>query len=112
MINHPEMVGGTKGRFDTDLLRASRGKLICKIGAEASYSVGVLPCEQFPRGAGIALKMEDGSYRGLGPTVVETLAQLGVLNEEEVGELARYHRPVVDNRRGLNVGEIRATFEL
>ena len=112
MINHPEMVGGTKGRFDTDLLRASHGKLICKIGAEAAYAVGVLPCDQFPRGAGIALKMEDGSYRGLGPTVVETLAQLGVLNEEEVGELARYHRPVVDNLRGLNVGEIRAIFEI
>ncbi len=45
MIDHPEMVGGTKGRFDTELLRAGRGKLVCKIGAEAVYSVGVLPCE-------------------------------------------------------------------
>jgi len=112
MINHPEMVGGTKGRFDTELLRAGHGKLICKIGAEASYSVGVLPCERFPRGAGIALKMEDGSYRGLGPTVVETLAQLGVLNDDEVAQLSSYHRPAVDNRRGLNVGEVRAVFQL
>jgi L-asparaginase II len=112
MINHPEMVGGTKGRFDTELLRAGHGKLVCKIGAEASYSVGVLPCERFPRGAGIALKMEDGSYRGLGPTVVETLAQLGVLNEDEVGQLARYHRPLVENRRGVNVGEVRPVFKL
>jgi hypothetical protein len=43
---------------------------------------------------------------------VETLAQLGVLNEDEVAQLSSYHRPVVDNRRGLNVGEIRAVFEL
>jgi L-asparaginase II len=56
--------------------------------------------------------MEDGSYRGLGPTVVETLAQLGVLNEGEVAQLAAYHRPAVDNRRGLNVGEVCAVFEL
>ena len=112
MINHPEMVGGTKGRFDTELLRGGHGKLICKIGAEASYSVGVLPCERFPSGAGIALKMEDGSYRGLGPTVVETLAQLGVLNDDEVAQLSSYHRPVVDNRRGLNVGEVRAVFQI
>jgi len=112
MINHPEMVAGTKGRFDTELLRAGHGKLICKIGAEASYSVGVLPCERFPRGAGIALKMEDGSYRGLGPTVVETLAQLGVLNDDEVAQLSSYHRPVIDNRRGLNVGEVCAVFQL
>lgn len=112
MINHPEMVGGTKGRFDTELLRAGHGKLVCKVGAEASYCIGVLPCEQFPRGAGIAIKMEDGSYRGLGPTVVEALARLGVLNEDEVAQLAAYHRPVVDNRRGLHVGEVCAVFEL
>ena len=112
MINHPEMVGGTKGRFDTELLRAGHGKLVCKVGAEAAYSIGVLPCERFPRGAGIAIKMEDGSYRGLGPTVIETLAQLGVLNEDEVGQLAAYHRPLVENRRGNTVGEVRAVFKL
>ena len=112
MINHPEMVGGTKGRFDTELLRAGHGTLICKIGAEAAYSVGVLPCEQFPRGAGIALKMEDGSYRGLGPTVVETLVQLGVLKEQELGQLATFHQPSVKNRRGAAVGEVRAIFNL
>jgi L-asparaginase II len=112
MINHPEMVGGTKGRFDTELLRAGHGKLICKIGAEAAYAIGVLPCERFPGGAGIALKMEDGSYRGLGPAVVEMLAQLGILNRQEVATLATFHRPLVDNRRGQEVGEVRAVFAL
>lgn len=112
MIEYPEMIGGTKGRFDTDLLRAARGKLICKVGAEAVYSVGVLPCEKFPRGLGLAFKMEDGSYRGLAPTVVETLAGLGVLDETEVKQLESYHRPIIDNRRGLRVGEVRTIFEL
>jgi L-asparaginase II len=112
MIDHPEMIGGTSGRFDTDLLRAGHRKLICKIGAEAVYSVGVLPCERFPRGAGIAVKMEDGSYRGLGATVVELLSQLGVLNKEEVSELANYHRPLINNHRGLSVGEVRAVFKM
>ena len=112
MIEYPEMIGGTKGRFDTDLLRAARGKLICKVGAEAVYSVGVLPCEKFPRGLGLSFKMEDGSYRGLAPTVVETLAQLGILDEMELTQLASYHRPIIDNRRGLQVGEVRTIFEL
>jgi L-asparaginase II len=112
MIEYPEMIGGTKDRFDTDLLRAARGKLICKVGAEAVYCVGVLPCEKFPRGLGLAFKMEDGSYRGLAPTVVETLAQLGVLDEAEVAQLASYHRPIIDNRRGLHVGEVRTIFEI
>ena len=112
MINHPEMVGGTKGRFDTELLRTARSKLVCKVGAEAVYSVGVLPCDQFPRGLGVAFKMEDGSYRGLGPTVVETLKQLGVLNEEEAAQLATFHRPAVQNRRGVDVGQVRVAFDL
>jgi L-asparaginase II len=112
MIKHPEMVGGTKGRFDTELLRASHGKLVCKVGAEAVYCIGVLPCEKFPAGLGIALKIEDGSYRGLGPAVVEMLRQLEVLDDEEVAKLASYHRPIIDNRRGLEVGEVAAVFEI
>jgi L-asparaginase II len=111
MIHHPEMVGGTK-RFDTDLMRAAHGKLISKVGAEAVYGIGVLPNERFPHGLGIALKMEDGSYRGLGPAVIETLAQLGVLCEREQAELESYHHTPIDNRRGLKVGEVRPVFNL
>jgi L-asparaginase II len=112
MIAHPEMIGGTKGRFDTDLLRAARGKLICKVGAEAVYAVGVMPSDRFPRGLGVAVKIEDGSYRGLGPAVVETLGRLGVLDEGEQSDLFDYHRPAVVNRRNIAVGEVRAVFDL
>jgi L-asparaginase II len=112
MIAHPEMVGGTKGRFDTELLRAAGGKLVCKIGAEAVYGIGVLPSSRYPRGLGIAIKMEDGSYRGLGPVVLETLAQLGVLEAQELARLESYHRPPIENRRGVIVGEVRSNFEL
>jgi L-asparaginase II len=111
MIAHPEMVGGTR-RFDSDLLRTARGKLVCKIGAEAVYAIGVLPSERYPRGLGIALKIEDGSYRGLAPAVIETLAQLGVLTDGERDELKSYHRPSIDNRRGVITGEVRAVFNL
>ena len=112
MIAYPEMIGGTQGRFDTDLMRAARGKLMAKVGAEAVYSVSVLPSEKYPRGLGLAFKMEDGSYRGLGPTVIETLRQIGVLDETETMQLTTYHRPVIENRRGLHVGEVRAIFDL
>lgn len=111
MIAHPEMVGGTK-RFDSDLLRAARGKLVCKIGAEAVYGIGVLPSKSHPRGLGIALKIEDGSYRGLGPAVIEMLAQLDVLSAPEQAELAAFYHPSIDNRSGVHVGEVRATFRL
>ncbi len=34
MIHHPEMVGGTRDRLDTELIRAAKGRLISKVGAE------------------------------------------------------------------------------
>jgi len=111
MIAHPELVGGTKGRFDTELLRAGRGRLICKVGAEAVYAVGVLPCERYPNGLGVAFKVEDGSYRGLAPAVVETLGYLGVLEATQQQQLAAYHRPVVLNRRDVAVGDVCPVLE-
>ncbi len=48
MIENPEMIGGTKDRLDTELIRAGRGRLISKIGAEGVYTVGVLPCQEWP----------------------------------------------------------------
>lgn len=112
MIAYPEMVGGTRKRFDTDLMRTARGKLIAKVGAEAVYSVSVLPCARYPRGLGLSFKMEDGSYRGLAPAVIETLRQIKVLDEAETTQLITYYRPEIENRRGLHVGEVRAIFDL
>ena len=80
--------------------------------AAAVYSVSVLPSERYPRGLGLSFKMEDGSYRGLAPAVVETLLQIGVLDETEAAQLITYYRPVIENRRGLHVGEVRAIFNL
>jgi L-asparaginase II len=111
MLAHPEMVGGT-GRLDTSLMRTARGSLFCKIGAEATYVIGVLPCDKYPEGLGIALKIQDGATRALATVVIETLAQLGVLDETQLAELAVFHKPVLKNYRGLQVGEVRPVFDL
>ena len=112
MTAHPEMIGGTEGVFDTDLIRATRGRIIAKVGAESSYAIAVLPCRQFARGLGIALKIEDGTARARQPVVVETLAQLGLLSDEEMAALKEYHHPAVTNYRRLKVGEICSVFDL
>lgn len=112
MTAHPEMVGGTNKVFDTDLMRAARGRIIAKVGAESVYALGVLPCRQFPRGLGVALKVEDGTARARHPAVVEVLRQLGLLNDEELAALKEYHNPVVKNYRNIEVGELRAVFDL
>jgi L-asparaginase II len=113
MIEFPEMVGGTKERLDTELIRIGKGRLISKIGAEGVYTVGVLPSEKWPKGLGLALKIEDGdAHRARPPAVIEALRQLGVFSDDELEALSGYSPIVIKNRRGERVGETRAAFDL
>ena len=113
MIENPEMIGGTKDRLDTELIRAGRGRLISKIGAEGVYTVGVLPCQEWPSGLGLALKIEDGDdQRARPPAVIEALLQLGVLGNQDLKTLSGYAPTPITNRRGERVGEARAAFTL
>ena len=113
MTAHPEMVGGTRERFDTEVMRACAGCIVSKIGAEGIYTAAVLPCERWPRGLGLAFKIEDGEDRRARSTIaIESLRQLDVLNEDAQKTLRPYASFPVKNHRGENVGEIRASFEL
>jgi L-asparaginase II len=113
MINFPEMIGGTKDRLDTELIRAGAGKLISKIGAEGVYTVGVLPSAEWPNGVGFALKVEDGDdKRARPPAVIDALRQLGALSADELETLSSYSPTVITNRRGDRTGEARAAFTL
>jgi len=113
MIKHPEIIGGSTDRLDTEMMRAAGGRLISKVGAEGVYTVGVLPNEDWPTGLGLALKIEDGDdYRARPTVVIEALRQLGVLHHESLKAVARYARFPVSNRRGDTVGEVRPAFKL
>jgi L-asparaginase II len=113
MIAYPEMIGGTRDRLDTELIRAAAGKLISKIGAEGVYTVGVLPSAEWPDGIGFALKIEDGDdKRARPPAVIDALRQLGVLSGESLSALSKYSPEILTNRRGDRVGEARAAFTL
>jgi L-asparaginase II len=113
MIKFPEMIGGTKDRLDTELIRAGAGKLISKIGAEGVYTVGVLPSAAWPGGVGFALKVQDGDdKRARPPAVIDALRQLGVFSSNELKTLASYSPTLITNRRGEQTGEARAAFTL
>jgi L-asparaginase II len=113
MIDFPVMVGGTRDRLDTELIKTGDGRLISKIGAEGVYTVGVLPCAEWPNGLGLALKIEDGDdHRARPPAVIEALRQLNVLAANELATLASYAPTIITNRRDERVGEVRAAFTL
>ncbi len=102
MISHPEFVAGT-GQFDTVLMQVAAGKIACKGGAEGVHGVAAIA-----RGLGYVAKVRDGGGRARGPSTIAALRRLGVFDEEKAKELARFARPVVYNRAGRAVGEIRA----
>jgi L-asparaginase II len=111
MTAYPELIGGTSERLDTEMMRAARGRVVSKVGAEGVYTAGINPCEEWPNGLGLALKIEDGDDKRARPTVViESLRQLGVLRDESLEAVSRYAFFPVKNRRGDVVGEINASF--
>lgn len=109
----PEMVEG-RGELDTELMRAAGGRIISKVGAEGVYTAGVMPSERFPKGLGVAFKIEDGDKgdRARSPVAIEILRQLGLLAETDAPGLARFTNPVIRNHRGDEVGRVITTFEL
>ena len=106
MTQHPEMVAGDD-RLDTDIVRATGGRVLAKVGAEGVFAALVPGAE-----LGIVLKVEDGSKRAAAPALIAVLRALGVLTGEEVGALATYAEPDVTNTRGERVGALRAVVEL
>jgi len=113
MNAYPELIGGTSDRLDTEIMRATPGRVISKVGAEGVYTAGVNPCEEWPKGLGVAIKIEDGDDKRARPTVViEALRQLGVLVDESLDAVSRYAFFPVLNRRGDVVGEVTASFSL
>ncbi len=116
MMAHPEMVAGS-GRFDTALMRAGRGRIVSKGGAQGYQGLGVLP-ELAPegRGLGLALKIEDGNgRRGTPPATLETLRQLEILDKlaaETQAELADFGPRPLYNYRHILVGDLAPIFNL
>jgi L-asparaginase II len=113
MNAYPELIGGTSNRLDTEIMKAAPRRLISKVGAEGVYTAGINPSERWPKGLGLAIKIEDGDDRRARPTVViESLRQLDVLPDESLEALARYAFFPIRNRRGDLVGEVSASFGL
>ena len=102
MARHPVATGG-KGRFSSDLMEATRGRLVVKGGAEG------LECVALPeRGLGLAIKCEDGQARGVAPAVIAALEALEVLDAGELARLEPWRRPLLRNFAGTEVGRIEA----
>jgi L-asparaginase II len=116
MMTHPDMVGGPDS-FDTLLMQATRGRVVCKGGAEGYQILGLLPGASAPGSPalGIALKVSEGDQRGQVRQAVtlEVLRQLGVLAPAEMEALVNFGPSyTLYNWRKLLVGEAHTCFQL
>lgn len=93
MRAHPRLIRGP-GAADTVLME-TLGGWIAKGGAEGLF------CAAGPDGTGVALKVEDGSSRAVGPAVAAFLGRLG----HDLGPLGE---APMTNSRGETIGRITA----
>ncbi|MDQ2871967.1 MAG: asparaginase [Candidatus Eremiobacteraeota bacterium] len=101
MMEHPQYVSGTS-EFDTRLMEVTAGSLCCKGGAEGVHGDAAISA-----GIGFVLKVIDGAARGRAPATLASLHRLGVLGDAQVEALSEFAHPVLRNRAGRPVGEIR-----
>jgi len=104
MEKYPELVGGS-GRFNTELMKVTGNKLVAKTGAEGVFCIGI------HGDTGIALKIADGNRRAIPPVIIESLAQLGQLTDDELERLKPYQYPDVINNHRARVGYIKPSFK-
>lgn len=103
---YPENLAGTK-RFDTELIRASGGKIFSKTGADGMHALAVLPDKNFPHGLGVAIKIADGDARQtIRPLVIKELLNKFNLWPRDDSALQKF-MPSFKNFRGICTGDAR-----
>jgi L-asparaginase II len=98
----PWYVAGT-GRFCTDVMQTLGDRALIKTGAEGVFC-GAIPAMRL----GIALKCDDGATRGSEAMMAAVLSRL---MPDFAEALARRRATPVNNRRGVEVGEVRPVTE-
>lgn len=106
MARHPENISG-KGELDCELMRLAHGKLVAKLGAEGLLCVAVPERE-----LGFAIRMYDGTYRGLNILAVSVLEQLDLVEPDELKEMKAELIQPVTNANGWTVGEVRTNLAI
>lgn len=96
---HPDLIAGTHQRICTAISRATGGRLFPKIGGEAVYALA-----DRASGRALAVKIDDGSTRGLHALLVELIARHGFADARELEALEPYAERSIRNWAGLEVG--------
>lgn len=98
----PFYVAGT-ARADTNMMKAAKGRVFVKVGAEGVY------CGAVPElGLGFALKIDDGAGRAAEAAVAGLLARLLKDDAELSATFTGMSSVTMKNWNGIEVGQVRA----
>ena len=97
---HPRMIGGEHS-WDTQLIRATGGRLLVKRGAEG-VACGWLPGEA----TGFAIKVHDGAARAVQVAVGRLARLMGWLDADTLERCAALFQPGIGNWNGYRVGRL------
>ena len=106
MVSYPENIAG-KGQLDTELMRLANGNVVAKMGAEGLLCMAVPEHE-----LGVAIRICDGSYRGLNMLAISVLEQLSLVEPSELLEMKAALIQPVTNANGWTVGEVRTNLAI
>ena len=102
MTKFPELTS-SPGRVPLQIMLATKGRLLAKEGAEGVLCVAALDDDW-----GLAVKVEDGAIRAVGPATVRLMELAGVLRAGERSALSEVSEAVIENTLGSEVGRVRA----
>src|SRR5690606_15908918 len=86
-VGRPEKVAGRR-RLDTELMRATGGRVFAKSGAEGVLCAGIPDL-----GLGLAFKVHDGAGRAVAPALLDVLRRHDLLSAGEAAALASFAEP-------------------
>ncbi len=100
ILENPEFIGGTAS-FDTKVIKASKGKVFCKSGAE-----GVFLFVDIQKEISGIIKISDGNERAIPIAIINIFKKLKIMKSEELKNLEKKEKFELENHAGKKIGRI------
>ncbi len=105
VLENPEFIGGTSS-FDTKVMKASKGKIFCKSGAE-----GVFIFVDIQKEISGVIKISDGNERAIAITILNIFKKTKIMNKKELKNLEKKEKFDLQNHAGKKIGRISFTMK-
>ena len=97
---YPILIGG-HNRFDSDIIRITKGRIFCKGGAE-----GVLLFADFSKKIGGVIKILDGNNRAIPSVALKIFSKLKMISNNEKKYLKKWSIEILFNHNKKTIGKI------